>query len=155
MKNRLPGFFLLVLCYFIPVQQGSSWNQGFKISSSVNQVVNKISRHNIYEYQTVGYAGKLSEQYQRFEKLERIANIDELIYISKKDKNAVVRLYAFQGLKRKGVLIPKDLQEQFDNDKSEIQSLNGCLGAISTVSQLSKEILNHSDPNTQFKNKLK
>ncbi len=109
--------------------------------------------HNIYEYKTVGIVGTLSEQYLRYEKLERVATIDELIQISKDHRNAVARLYAFQALKLKGILIPKDLQEQFDHDKSEIQTLNECFGNISIVNELSKENFNSQGSTTQFQDK--
>jgi len=155
MKHLLPGLFILMMCYSSSAKQGFSMDQRVKISKSVTQLLNEISMHNMYEYQTVGIAGKLSEQYQRFEKLENMANVEELIYISKMNKNAVVRLYAYQGLKRKGVLIPKDLQEQFKNDLSEIQTLNGRFGTIFKVNQLSEENINCTGSTTQFQNKLK
>lgn len=139
MKNLLLGLSLYLFCYFSSVEQCLSKDKNLQLSNTVIQMLNEISNHNIYEYKTVGIAGRLSEQYLRFEKLERVATIGELIHISKNHKNAVVRLYAFQALKCKGILIPKDLQEQFSNDKSEIKTLNGCFGNISKINELSKE----------------
>lgn len=153
MKNLLFGLFLFGLCYSSSAKPRLSTDKQLQLSDTVIEILIKISRHNIYEYKTVGIAGTLSEQYLRYEKLERVATIDELIQISKDYKNAVARLYAFQALKLKGIVIPKDLQEQFDNDKTEIQTLNGCFGNISKVYELSKENFNSQGLTTQFQNK--
>ena len=142
MKKLLFGLFLFGLYYSSSANPGLLVDKQLQLSDSVVEILNEISKNNIYEYKTVGIAGTLSKQYLRYEKLERVATIDELIQISKDYKNAVARLYAFQALKIKGIVIPKDLQEQFNNDKTEIQTLNGCFGNISKIDELSKENFN-------------
>lgn len=153
MKHLLFGLFLLGLCYSSSAKPGLFVDKQLQLSDSVVDILKEISMHNIYEYKIVGVAGAVSKQYLRYEKLERVATIDELIKISKDYKNAVARLYAFQALKLKGIVISKDLQEQFDNDKSKIQVLNGCFGSISKVDELSKENFNSQRSTTQFQNK--
>lgn len=139
MKNLLFGFFLLALCCSTSAKPAHSEGKQAQISSAVSEIVKEIASHNIYESRTVGIAGKLSAQYQRYEKLAKTASSDELIQISTNHENAVVRLYAFQALKFRGVAIPKDLQKKFSQDKAEVQTLDGCFGDVSTVGKLSKE----------------
>jgi hypothetical protein len=153
MKNLLFGLFLFGLCYSSSAKSGLFVDKQAQLSDSVVEILEGISMHNIYEYKTVGIAGILSKQYQRYEQLARVATIDELLQISKDYKNAVARLYAFQALKFKGFVIPKDLQEQFDNDKTEIQTLNGCLGNISKIAELSKENFISQGSSIQIQNK--
>lgn len=139
MKNLLFGLFLFGLCYSSSAKPGLFVDKQPQLSGYVLEILKEISKHNIYEYKTVGIAGTISKQYLRYEQLARVATIDELLQISKDYKNAVARLYAFQSLKLRGFVIPKDLQKQFDSDKTEIHTLNGCLGNISKVAELSKE----------------
>lgn len=153
MKNLLLGLFLLGLCYSSSAKPGLFVDKQLKLSDSVIEILKDISKHNVYEYKTVGIAGTLSKQYLRYEQLARVATIDELLQISKDYKNAVARLYAFQALKLKGFVIPKDLQEQFDSDRTEIQTLNGCLGNISKVAELSKENFISQGLTMQIQNK--
>jgi hypothetical protein len=153
MRNLLVGLFLFGLCFSSSAKPGLFVDKQLKLSDSVIEILRDISKHNVYEYKTVGIAGTLSKQYLRYEQLARVATIDELLQISKDYKNAVARLYAFQALKLKGFVIPKDLQEQFDNDKTEIQTLNGCLGNISKIAELSKENFISQGSTIQIQNK--
>jgi len=138
MKKLL--FCLFILGFFFSSSANPEFHMCNQIhsSDSLSDLLNKISEHNIYENKTVGIAGKLSEQFLRIEKLGKVATNDELFQISREHKNAVVRLYAFQLLKYKGITIPQDIQEQFNNDITEIKTLNGCFGNISKVNELSK-----------------
>lgn len=139
MKNLLFGFFLLVVCSSASAKPVLSERKQARISGPVSEIVKEIASHNIYESRTVGIAGTLSAQFQRYEKLGKTATPDELIQISTNHENAVVRIYAFQALKLRGIAVPKDLQEQISRDKAEVQTLDGCLGGVSTVGKLSKE----------------
>lgn len=153
MRNLLVGLFLFGLCFSSSAKPELFVDKQLKLSDSVIVILRDISKHNVYEYKTVGIAGTLSKQYLRYEQLARVATIDELLQISKDYKNAVARLYAFQALKLKGSTIPKDLQEQFDSDKTEIQTLNGCLGNISKIAELSKENFISQGSTIQIQNK--
>jgi hypothetical protein len=153
MKNLFVGLFLFGLFFSSSAKPGLYEDKKLKLNDSVIEILRDISMHNVYEYKTVGIAGTLSKQYLKYEQLARVATIEELLQISKDYKNAVVRLYAFQALKLKGTTIPKDLQEQFDNDKTEIQTLNGCLGNISKVNEISKENFNSQGSTIQIQNK--
>lgn len=153
MKKLLFGLFLFGLCCSTSVKAEFFADKQLQLSDSVVKILKEISKHNIYEYQTVGIAGTLSKQYKRYEKLEQVATVDELIRISKNYKNAVARLYAFQALKRKGTTISKDLQEQFANDNTEVQTLNGCIGNTSKVQDLAKENFSNQISTMQVQNK--
>ena len=153
MKNLLFGLFLFGLCYSSSAKPELFVDKQPQLSDSAVEILKEISKHDIYEYKTVGIAGTLSKQYLRYEQLARVATIGELLQISKDYKNAVARLYAFQALKLKGFVIPKDLQEQFDSDKTEVQTLNGCLGNISKVAELSKENFISQGSTIQIQNK--
>jgi hypothetical protein len=105
-------------------------------------VIQEIARQDVYEVsRTVGFAGALSKQYQRFQQLSSLATEQQLTELAVRHKNAVVRLYAFQALKKRKVDIPDGLSEQFMNDRSVVMTLNGCVGDKVTVSELARRDL--------------
>lgn len=109
---------------------------------SLATVVKAIANNNVYEVSlTVGYAGTVSEQLQRFDLLLSLATSDQLMDIAAHNKNAVVRLYAFQALKRKKIEIPKSLIQQFQNDNTVVEMLNGCVADKKSVNTLAQHNL--------------
>ena len=111
----------------------SSYGQ---INESLEKVVQEIAISNIYEVSyTVGFAGSVSEQYLRFNKLLSLATEQQLTDMAAQNKNAVVRLYALQALRQKHVKIPDNLLKQFQNDQTIVRLLNGCNGHKMTVSE--------------------
>ena len=140
MKTILIALLLLTNSYYSFAQQDSAKHIAMPIADSVLQLINEIAKQNIFEYKTIGIAGSISEQYQRYEKLVSLASVEDLLYISKNNANAVVRLYAFTAIKEKGFAVPQDIQDQFNNDRAKLQTLDGCYGRITSVALLSKNL---------------
>jgi hypothetical protein len=108
----------------------------------LNSTVNEIARYNIYETtNTVGYANVVSKQYQRFELLVSLATEEKLIKLATHNKSAIVRLYAFQALRRKNITIPDIMKQQFQKDNTIVKTLEGCLGDRKTVNILAMQEL--------------
>jgi hypothetical protein len=121
---RAKKFFFIIL---FTTLTSISFGQG-RQADSLAKLVTEMARHNVYEASyTVGYGGVVSKQYQRFEALTALATEQQLLFLAEKNKNAVVRIYAFQALKRKGA-IPEQLKVQFSNDKTIVRILSGCFG---------------------------
>ena len=114
-----------------------------QIENTLTKTVNEIIKCNIYETtNTVGYAGVVSKQYQRFEKLISLANQEQLTDLAIHNPNAIVRLYALQALKRKKIHISDGMIQQFQNDNTVVETLEGCLGDKKSVNMLSIQELN-------------
>jgi hypothetical protein len=100
----------------------------------LNSTVNEIAKYNIYETtNTVGYANVISKQYQRFELLISLATEEQLTNLATHNKNAIVRLYALQALKRKRINISSVMRQQFERDNTMVETLEGCLGDKKSV----------------------
>lgn len=105
-------------------------------------VVKAMAGSDIYEVShTVGYAGSVSKQFQRFELLLSLATEQQLTDLAACNKNAVVRLYALQALKQKKANIPQSLMSQFQNDRTIVTMLKGCIGDKKAVNELAKQNL--------------
>jgi hypothetical protein len=61
--------------------------------------------------------------------------------LAEQHKNAVVRLYALQGLKRRKANIPEQLRRQFREDKTVVRVLKGCVGDEKPISVLFEQDL--------------
>ena len=108
----------------------------------LNFTVNEIAKYNIYETtNTVGYANVISKQYQRFELLISLATEEQLTNLATHNKNAIVRLYALQALKRKKINISSVMRQQFQNDITIVETLEGCLGDKKSVHMLAMQEL--------------
>ena len=104
------------------------------------KTVEEMAAFNIYETTcTVGYSNSYSTQYERYKFLTQV-NSEDLILLASTHKNPVVRLYAFQAIKKRNIEIPQALIEKFKNDASEVISLQGCLAENTTVNKLNNEI---------------
>ena len=114
-------------------------------NDSVNLIVAEMDSSNVYETSyTVGYAGSISKQYLRMEKLSGIISNNKLTDLALHYPNAVVRLYALLLLKQKKITIPENIVVAFANDATSVNTLNGCYGGVGSVRSLSNEILNLS-----------
>ncbi len=108
----------------------------------LESTVNEMAKYNIYETtNTVGYANVVSKQYQRFELLINLATEEQLIKLATHNKNAIVRLYALQALKRKNMNISSVMKQQFQNDNTLVETLEGCLGDKKSVHILAMQEL--------------
>lgn len=110
--------------------------------NSLTSTVNEIAKCNIYEISgTIGFAGLASKQNQRLEQIVSLASEDQLLYLAKDHKNAIVRLYALLALKEKRIIISDSIKEQFQNDTTIVVTLNGCLAEEKSVQMLAMQIL--------------
>ncbi len=111
-------------------------------SDPVKKIVKEIEKANIYEYTaTVGFAGTASQQNIHYEELLKTASTDELIKLATKNKNAVVRLYAYRAIVQKFKEVPKDILNQFNNDTSVVNTLRGCIAEKTTVKVIAESLL--------------
>lgn len=119
---------------------------------SMKRIVSAMAKNDVYEVSyTVGFAGSVSKQYLRFKQLLSLATEQQLTYLAAKNKNAVVRLYALQALRRKHANIPNILLEQFQNDKTIVTTQNGCNGDKETVNELATQNLMFPNDLTNMK----
>lgn len=105
-------------------------------------VIQEMAGHNLYETsRTVGFAGTVSKQYQRFQQLLTLGTEQQLTELAAQHKNAVVRLYAFQALKKKKAYLSDGLINRFINDGSMVATMNGCIADKEPVSELARRNL--------------
>ena len=94
---------------------------------SVSIIVIALAKGNTYdETFTTGFAGSISKQFRLFEKLVLAATEQQLRDLTE-HSNPVVRLYAYQALKRKNLIIPARILERFVNDSATITVIRGCI----------------------------
>ena len=111
-------------------------------TNTIPNAVKEMAAFNIYETTcTVGFSNSASSQYQRFIFLTSMASTKDLIMLATKHKNPVVRLYAYQALKKKNIDIPASLADKFKSDQDEVISLQGCLAENTKVHLLTNEII--------------
>ena len=95
-------------------------------SDPLKKIVKEIAKSNIYEYPTTaGIAGNSPKQNIRFEELLKTADNDELVKLATKNKNPVVRLYAYRAIVQKFKEVPKDILDRFNNDTSLVNTIRG------------------------------
>ena len=124
------------LCIFSPI-----FGQQDK-ANLIKSLIKEIAANDLYERTyTVGYFGAVSRQMQLFQELMSNGSECELTEIALNNKNAVVRLYAFQAIKMKVESISHSLIEKFTSDSSQVITLIGCLGSKETVNKLAFEPL--------------
>lgn len=98
-------------------------------------VVFEMAAHNVYESETIGIANAKSKQFARYQQLVAKASEEQLLQLTS-HSNAVVRLYAYQALRQKGVNIPESLVQKFKADTTSVQSMQGCVINKYPVSKL-------------------
>ncbi len=126
-------FTLLILTVIVSFAQ----SQGI---DSLNTVLKAMAKNNIYEVSfTVGFSGTISEQYQHFKQLLSLATSEQLLDIAAHNKNAVVRLYAYQALKQNKIKIPGILIQQFQDDINIVKTHNGCKEENKSVNALAQQ----------------
>jgi hypothetical protein len=119
-------------------------NATFKTADSdpVKKIVREMARSNVYEISTtIGYSGAPSKLGARYKELLKYASTDQLTELATKNKNAVVRLYAFNALVNKEREVPQAIIDQFRNDKTIITVLNGDTSNKSPVNVIAERCL--------------
>ena len=109
---------------------------------SLTALISDMACSNVYEASyTVGFTGEVSKQIQRFERLTTLATEQQLLTLAETHRNAVVRLYAFQALKKGRKVIPGPLLQQFRNDRTVVRELKGCVAKEKPVNLLFEQDL--------------
>jgi hypothetical protein len=127
--------YLVVSVTTFLVWQNSGYTQNIHLTSVVF-VVNEMAAHNIYESSTIGFALQKSKQYERFQQMNNIATDDQLIELASNHENGVVRLYAYQALKQRNIVIPKHLTEKFKNDQTRVNIFIGCIRDVKSINSI-------------------
>lgn len=109
------------------------------VRKPVEAILKQMRTYNMYESRYVGFAGSESEQYVRFQSLVKTANVTELTYLARYDKNAAVRIYSFLALKQKDEAKALKLVPVMNKDTASVNTLIGCIGGKKAVNQLLNE----------------
>jgi hypothetical protein len=126
-------FFLLFFCgalHSINSAWANSLN-GFlfyktKNENPLKKIVKEIAKANVYDATPfMNIAKTVSGQEALYKELLNTATPDELTELATKNKNAVVRLYAFRALMEKVKTAPAILFMQFKNDTTPVKVVNG------------------------------
>ena len=130
--------FLSFLFFFV-----NAWAlAGINGPDPIKKIVREIAGSNVFEISaTVGYAGTPSQQNVRYRELLEAASVSQLQQLATKNKNAVVRLYAFKGLVSQQKNIPPAIIEQFKNDSTLVVVISGDIAEKRPVSAIASGFL--------------
>jgi hypothetical protein len=108
----------------------------------IKKVLKEMAKTNIYEYSTTFKKDAvLPEQMNRYTMLKEMASPERLISIVKKDKNAVVRLYAYMALVSSLKSVPADVLQQMNGDQTIVQTNHENISGSETVATIAKTFL--------------
>jgi hypothetical protein len=111
-------------------------------SDPVKKIVKAIAKSNVYDLSTTNnIASPNSPQNLRYEQLLNIATAEKLTELATKNKNAVVRLYAYKALINKVKSIPNEMVDQFNNDTTIINTINGSTVGQAPLNSIAKGFL--------------
>jgi hypothetical protein len=139
-------YLLLIIFYtagnFIMASPKSNIFTKTTASDPVKKIVKAIAKSNVYDLSaTNNIAPPNSPQNLRYEKLLNIASVEKLTELATKNKNAVVRLYAYKALINKIKDIPKGMVDQFNNDTTIINTINGNTAGQVPLNSIAKGFL--------------
>lgn len=119
--------FILTVFFFAVNTSFSQYNfDSTKIRPEILKIVHKIAKINELQSETIGYSGTRSKQYKRYEKLRDRARKNELLELTG-HSNAVVRCYAFWGLRDRQENDLFDLLLKHMADSATIITFEGCV----------------------------
>lgn len=95
-NSNMKHWKIIVISLILIINGQNNFNKT-NISERIIKLIEKISDVNIVMSKAVGYAGVRPEQYNNFDKLKKLATIDELKELIK-HQNPTVRCYAFWAL---------------------------------------------------------
>jgi hypothetical protein len=111
-------------------------------SDPVKKIVKAIAKSNVYDLSaTNNSAHSNSPQNLRYEKLLNTATTEKLTELATKNKNAVVRLYAYKALINKIKNIPKEMVDLFNNDTTVINTINGNTASQAPLNSIARGFL--------------
>ena len=107
-------------------------NLDMEISSEVKMLVDSIASENVLMSSAVGFTAIKPDQYKRFEKLQEIVTVFELIKLTN-HQNGVVRCYAFWDLASKDTASIFQIVIDHLEDNEVIETQFGCIGGAERV----------------------
>jgi len=123
---------IFVSCTNEPKIKHSQYLQTLNIDTSninVEQLSKQIANYNAVESRYVGFEGRVSAQYQRFEMLCLKASQDDLLKLMK-HANSTVRAYSFWALSRKNYPYIKSILDKNIHDTATIKYTTGDMVSI-------------------------
>jgi len=116
------------------------------IRKSILRIAIKISKYKTVDDRAVGFAGLMTDQYNRFYSLMQLATDNELITLTD-HKNEKVRAYAFWALAKRNFSDIKIILEKHLCDTTSFDFYAGCLQTPQRVNYFFLDILtpNHVD----------
>lgn len=131
------SFLLLLLCTTL-----SSFSPNTPNADPIKKVVKEMAKTNIYEYSTTFIKDAvLPAQINRYALLKQMASPERLISIIKKDKNGVVRLYAYMALVSSLKSVPADVLQQMNGDQTMVQTNHENTSGSETVATIARTFL--------------
>ena len=108
----------------------------------IKKIVKEIAKTNVYEYTTSFQKDAvLPDQMNRYLLLKQLASPERLISIIKKDKNGVVRLYAYMALVGSLKTVPADILQIMNSDQTVVQTNHGNIPGSETVATIARTFL--------------
>ena len=98
-----------------------------KIRKEIHKIVKKIAKDDGIDSEAVGYGGERTSQYNRFIKLTKNANIEELIELTN-HPNSSVRGYSFWSLAKRRHNKLEEIFIAHANDEELVFLMDGCSG---------------------------
>ncbi|MBI3260642.1 MAG: hypothetical protein HYZ54_14380 [Ignavibacteriae bacterium] len=90
-------------------------------------IVDEIEKNNCVASSHIGFAGSPSSQWTRYEQLEKVATVEQLVKLTN-HKNPTVRCYAFEALVAKNSDKVFNILLDHLHDMASVSTLSGCLG---------------------------
>ena len=130
-------FLLLILCTSMYSFSASAPN-----ADPIKKIAKEIAKTNIYEYTTSFQKDAvLPDQMNRYLLLKQLASSERLISIIKKDRNGVLRLYAYMALVSSLKSIPADILQIMNSDQTIVQTNHGNISGSETVATIARTFL--------------
>ena len=123
-KIILTIFFLSIVFCDLKAQVNISKNS---ISDSIELVKALMRKSGSVNSYSIGYAGEVSQQFQRFVFLITYLNTDEFLELTK-DTSICLRIYAYAGLTYNRYKKIATIKDQFQHDSTLVPYMAGCLG---------------------------
>jgi hypothetical protein len=132
MKKGFIGLLAILLTTSVTVSaQGKKYRSH---TDSVNALMNIIGNSNTITSSAVGFAGSPSNTWYAFAYLTSIATEKELLEMTK-DKNPVLKLYAYTSLLHKNYKHIDKVKKQLSTDTTSVKTLSGCIMGNTTVAK--------------------
>ncbi len=148
MKSKRILQLLFITCFMFVgqiVQSASKMGNKIELKApdQIKKIVKAIAKANIFILATPVHPSKLViEQEKNYLLLSRLATSEELEVLILTNKNAVVRMYAFQALTTQLHHIPENIMNMINNDTTQIDCINKDKSEKAEIKTLAQNFLN-------------